>query len=118
MYFLINPNAAIPANTCHGYYDRAANVLYLYKRRLTVLLGPLTPGTGSTLQNSQCVVSGSTSSLVSGSGTDLTVNIGLGVQGGYSGTNQNVYLWVKDNEGHDTGGECGRGRGTAIKPHP
>ena len=103
MYFLINPNAAIPANTCHGYYDRATNALYLYNDALTVLLGPLTPGTSGTLQNSQCVVSGSTSSLVSGSGTDLTVNIGLGVQGGCSRTNQNVYLWVEDNEGYDTG---------------
>src|SRR5204862_291600 len=64
--------------------------------------GPLTPGTSGTLANSQCVVYGSTSSLVSAAGTDVVLNLGLGLQSGYA-TSKNVYLWVKDNENHDTG---------------
>ena len=59
MYFLVNPTPSIPQNTCHGFYDRATNGIYLYNDALTVLLGPLTPGTSGTLQNSQCVVYGS-----------------------------------------------------------
>jgi hypothetical protein len=103
MYFLVNPTPNIPANSCHGFYDRASNALYLYNDTLTAVSGPLTPGTAGTLQNSQCVLNGSTSSLVSASGTDLTINLGLGLQGAYAGTNQKVYLWVKDNQNHDTG---------------
>jgi hypothetical protein len=103
MYFLINPTPNIPANSCHGFYDRASNALYLYNDTLTAFSGPLTPGTAGTLQNSQCVLNGSTSSLVAASGTDLTINLGLSLQGAYAGTNQKVYLWVKDNQNHDTG---------------
>ena len=99
----MNPTPTIPVNTCHGYYDRVTNGLYLFNNALTAVLGPLTPGTSGTLQNSQCVVNGSTSALVSGSGTDLTIALGLGLLGTYTTTAEKVYFWVKDNEGHDTG---------------
>src|SRR5262249_18779015 len=68
MYFLVNPTAEIPVNTCHGYYDRASNGLYLYNDALTVAMGPLTPGSSATLQNGQCVVYGSSSVLLSAAG--------------------------------------------------
>jgi uncharacterized repeat protein (TIGR01451 family) len=103
IYFLVNTNATVSLNTCHGLYNRAANALYLYSDGLTALLGPLTPGSSGTLQNSQCVVYGSSSSLLSASGTDISINVRLGLQTGYAATPQNVYLWVKDNEGHSTG---------------
>src|SRR5205814_2357506 len=99
IYFLINTSPSIPTNTCHGFYDRSSNGLYLYNDTLSSLMGPLTPGAAGQLQNSQCVVNGATSALVSAAGTDLTFKLGLSLQGAYLGTNQNVYLWVKDNEG-------------------
>jgi hypothetical protein len=103
VYFLVNPSAAVPQNACHGYYYWPSNSLYLYNDALTALLGPLTPGTSGTLQNSQCTVYGSTSSLVSASGTDLVLNLGLGLRGAYTTAAENVYFWVKDSQGHDTG---------------
>src|ERR1035438_3520593 len=103
VYFLVNPSAAVPQNTCHGFYYWPSNSLYLYNDALTAVSGPLTPGTSGTLQNSQCTVYGSTSSLVSASGTDLVLNFGLGLRGAYTTAAEKVYFWVKDNEGHDTG---------------
>ena len=103
MYFLVNPTAAIPVNTCHGYYDRATNGFYLYNDALTVAMGPLTPGSSGTLQNGQCVLYASSSVLLSAGGTDVVLALGLGLQSGYATTSQNVYLWVRDNEAHDTG---------------
>jgi hypothetical protein len=55
------------------------------------------------LQNSQCTIDGATSSLVSAVGTNVSIAIGFNLQGSYLGTSQNVYLWVKDNENHETG---------------
>ena len=63
MYFLVNPAPAIPRTPATG-SDRSTNGIYLYNDALTALLGPLTRHIG-TLQNSQCVVYGSSSSLVS-----------------------------------------------------
>jgi uncharacterized repeat protein (TIGR01451 family) len=102
VYFLVNSTTAITQNTCHGYYNRASNALYLYNDTLTAVLGPLTPGSSGSIQNSQCVISGGTSSLVSASGTDLTVNIGIGLLGSYASA-KNIYLWVQDNEDNNTG---------------
>jgi uncharacterized membrane protein YqaE (UPF0057 family) len=118
IYFLINNSATIPANTCHGFYDRPSNTFYLYNDALTAAMGPLTPGSG-TLQNSQCALNGSTSSLVSVSGTDATLNIGLTMLGTYATSSHNVYLWVKDNEGDDTGWiQTGTWSPTVASPAP
>ena len=46
----------------------------------------------------------SSSSLVSASGTDLTISLGLGLQGTYLTTAEKVYLWVQDNEAWGRGG--------------
>jgi hypothetical protein len=102
LYFLINANATIPVNTCHGFYDRISGAVYLYNDALTGLLGPLTPGAASSIQNSQCKIEG-TGSQVSGAGNDLTVRLSMSLQGSYAGTTKNVYLWVKDNANNDTG---------------
>jgi hypothetical protein len=103
MYFLVNPNTSIPPSTCHGFYDRAANALFLYNDGLTVLQGPLTPGTAGTLQNSQCTIHGATSTAGAGTGTDLAVTIGMSLTGAFGTAPRNVYLWVKDAENNDTG---------------
>jgi hypothetical protein len=101
VYWLVNGSPSVPQQTCHGLYSRAANALYLYNDTLTAVSGPLIPGTSGTLQNSQCIVSGTGSSSTS-SGTDLTLTLTVASQGTYT-NGKKVYLWVKDNENHDTG---------------
>jgi hypothetical protein len=103
VYFLVNPSPNIPTNTCHGFYNRIANAFYLYNDGLSSALGPITPGTSSSLQNSQCILYAASSSLVSASGTDLTITISIGLKSAFATTSQNVYLWIKDTQGHDTG---------------
>ena len=63
MYFLINGSATTTLNICYGYYDRPTNAIYLYNDALTGVLGPITPGAGGNLQNAQCTVDGSASSV-------------------------------------------------------
>ena len=46
---------------------------------------------------------GGTSQLVSASGADLTLRLGLSLQGTFAASTKNVYLWVRDNEANDTG---------------
>ena len=41
--------------------------------------------------------------MVSASGTDLMLNLGLGLRVAFTSAAEKVYFWVKDNEGHDTG---------------
>src|SRR6185295_9413863 len=43
VYFLVNTSPTVPQNSCHGYYNPAANALYLYNDALTVVMGPVTP---------------------------------------------------------------------------
>jgi hypothetical protein len=103
VYFLVNTTATVPVNSCHGFYDRATNGLYLYNNDYSVLQGPLTLGTSGTLSNSQCSVNGLTSSLVSGAGTDVVFNLGMSLLGSYSTSTQNIYIWVVDKEANGTG---------------
>lgn len=103
LYFLVSGTPEIPANTCHGFYERSTNGLYLYKDGLTAVVGPLTPGSAGTLQNSQCIIDGTSSQLEGAAGTDLTLRIGMGLRGEFAATAKNVYMWVRDNEANDTG---------------
>lgn len=103
IYFLVNSTATVPMGSCHGFYDRATNLIFLYNDGLTALLGPLTPGSGSTLQNSQCTLDGATTQVVSASGTDITLNLGLSLRGTFASSAQKIYLWVTDNEANGTG---------------
>lgn len=41
LFFLVNNGTALGANVCHGYYDRAANALFLYNDSLTATVGRL-----------------------------------------------------------------------------
>lgn len=103
VYFLVNTTATTPVNSCHGFYDRATNGLYLYNNDYSVLQGPLTLGTSGTLSNNQCSVNGLTSSLVSGAGTDVVFNLGMSLLGSYATSTQNIYIWAVDKEGNGTG---------------
>jgi len=102
IYFLVNTDTSIPANSCHGFYDREGNGLYLYNDALTAVMGPLTPGTAGTLQNGQCAI-GAAASSVSASGAELVLNLNLTLQGSYAVGNRTLYLWVKDNGNNNTG---------------
>lgn len=103
VYFLVNGNASIPANTCHGFWDRTTGGLYLYSDGLTTLQGPLTPGGAGALTNGQCALTGATSTPVSGTGNDLTLTLGLGLNGSFGTASKNVYFWVVDAEDNGTG---------------
>ncbi|MBL8235968.1 MAG: hypothetical protein JNM66_01010 [Bryobacterales bacterium] len=103
VYFQVHTSPTVPANTCHGFYDRPTNAFYLFNDALTALTGPLTPGSAGTLQNSQCVLHGAASTPVSGAGTDLTLTLSMSLQSAYAATTRNVYLWVTDNANTGTG---------------
>ena len=102
LYFQVGPDATVTPNGCHGFYDRPSHTLFLYSDAMT-LTGPITPGTASTLSNSQCTVLANSTSIVSSSGTDFVLSIGLAVQGAYSQLYRKVYFWAKDNQGNDSG---------------
>lgn len=103
VYFLVNPDTTIPQNTCHGYYDRAANMFFLYNDALTALTGPLTGGVSGTLQNSQCSLDGATSGYLSGAGTDLSLRLTMSLKGVFAGSAQKLNFWIVDYDGNGTG---------------
>jgi hypothetical protein len=102
LYFLVNSSPRTEPNSCHGFYDRISNAIYLYNDALTVAMGPITPGSGDVLQNGQCSVQGSSSSVVAGSGTDFTMRIGIELKGAFA-SRQKVYAWAKDSGRLDSG---------------
>lgn len=102
IYFVVNPSAGTPQNTCHGFYDRASNGIYLYNDAMTAVTGPLVPGAAGTLFNTQCQIHGDGSSVAS-SGTDVVLNLKMRLLGTYGSTSKGVYLWVVDMSGLGTG---------------
>ncbi|MBL8239772.1 MAG: SBBP repeat-containing protein, partial [Bryobacterales bacterium] len=103
LYFLVNPDTNMAPGVCHGFYDPASNGIYLFNDGLTAALGPITPGSSGSLQNSQCTVFGSTSTVTPATGTDLTLNLGISLRGAFASRNQRVYLWARDKAANDTG---------------
>lgn len=91
VYFLLNPNLAIPQNTCHGFYDATANAVYLYDDTLSSL---------ASQQNSQCAITNWTRTLT---GNQLTLVLNITRRGSYLTTTQNFYAWARDYQGGDTG---------------
>jgi hypothetical protein len=92
------------ANSCMAYYDRAATTLYLINDAGTQWL-PGTPGAATTLQNSQCSINLTGTSVVLASNT-LTLNLALTFKPAYAGA-KNVYMYAADastNSGWQTRG--------------
>jgi hypothetical protein len=87
IFLQVNTSTAYP-NGCAVRYDAVANRLYLVNDAGSAWLGPITPGTATTLANTQCQVNGSSSGAV-GAGTGLTLNVSLTFLN-YSGA-KNVY---------------------------
>ena len=90
-----------PADACYTLYYPASQTLYLAKDDVSGWLGPITPGGTGTLQNSQCSISASKSS-VSGLGTTLTLNLAVTLQPSFVGF-QRVYGWALDNANISSG---------------
>ena len=75
---------------CYVRYDAAANTLSLYNDAGAALTGSLTPGTGGSLENSQCLIN-NPATAVSGAGNNLTVTVPVSFRSGFSGA-KSVFL--------------------------
>jgi hypothetical protein len=71
------------SNSCYFYFNRSSNAIYLASNAGS-WTGPVTLGSSSVLQNSQCTLNTASSSS-SGSGNTLTVNLSITFSSGYSG---------------------------------
>jgi hypothetical protein len=103
-FILIN-NGFVASNSCYVDYQPGTNSLYLMNDGATALLGPITPGSGATLQNTQCTLNGSTSSAIV-VGTTLTLNASLTFNPVFAG-NKTVFIFAYTataNTGFQTGG--------------
>ena len=100
VYSLIN-GALSAAGGCYVYYVPASNALFLYNDTGSSVTGPLTPGSGGTLSNSQCTLNGSGSSA-SGSGNTLSVALSISFKPAFTGL-QNVYGYALDGGGYVSG---------------
>jgi hypothetical protein len=96
VYGLING-----AGGCFVYYVPATNALYLYNDAGSSATGPLAPGSGGTLANSQCTLNGAGSSA-SGAGNTLTVAFSIAFKPAF-GSPQNVYGFASDRGGNISG---------------
>jgi hypothetical protein len=83
------------AGSCGTRYDQATNGLFIINDAGNGWVGPIAPGTAATLQNSQCVLNGATSSAAV-SGNNLTVTFDVIFLPGFVGE-KNIYLLAKNN---------------------
>jgi hypothetical protein len=79
---------------CYVFFSPGLNALWLRNDAGTAWQGPVTPGSRSTLQNSQCTLNAAGSSS-SGSGTNLTVNVSLTFKPAFTGAKTN-FMETKD----------------------
>jgi hypothetical protein len=100
VYTIIN-NPLSAANGCMVGYLRAANLLLLMNDAGSPWIGPAAPGSAGTLQNSQCTVNLSGSS-VSTSGTNLTLNLSLTFSPSFAAA-QSIFMYAIDNSGQNSG---------------
>jgi len=103
LYFLVNASSTISANTCHGFYDRAAHGLFLYNDALTTVAGPLTPGQPGVLQNNQCSIDAAATTVTPIDGFTLRLNLALSLVPAYRTDPKSVFLWIRDTQNTDTG---------------
>jgi hypothetical protein len=100
-HLLFNTTTANQAASCSVYYAAAGNQLYIYNDGGGALLAPVTPGSASTVSNSQCTLSG-TGSSISRSGNTLTMNVALTFSSTFTGL-KNSYVYASGNDGLNTG---------------
>ena len=96
---LINGSLTM-ASACYLHYDRVLNKISLRNDNDSAWLGPVTLGSGTTLENTQCRVNTSTSSA--STATNLTVNLDLTFKAAFNGLKQ-IYMQTTDMGGLATG---------------
>jgi hypothetical protein len=96
------------ANACLLYYNRPINTLYLITDGGYYWLPGATPGSATTLGNSQCTVDMASSSVTT-SGTGLVLNLALTFKLSFGGL-KNVYMDANGSSG--TSGWLARGNWT------
>jgi hypothetical protein len=92
-YVLFNATSSLTTG-CYIQYTAATNQLWLRNDAGTGWLGPVTPGSASTLQNSRCNLNAA-GTTVSGSGTNLTLNLAVAFKNTFTGK-KNIYMKVTD----------------------
>jgi M6 family metalloprotease-like protein len=83
-------NSLTGVSACYATYDPPTNAMYLENNADTSAIGPLTPGSTSSLSNSQCTLSG-TGSSVSVSGNNISVTFALSFTNSFDGP-RNIYM--------------------------
>ncbi|MBV9155070.1 MAG: hypothetical protein JO097_02335, partial [Acidobacteriaceae bacterium] len=84
---------------CYVYYVPQSNLLYL-QNDSGVGATSITPGSG-TLTNSQCSINGSSSSVTT-SGNNLTLNLAVTASSSFNGP-KNIYMYAADDSSANTG---------------
>jgi hypothetical protein len=101
--------AASSANSCLLHYQRSTSTLFLLNDFQTWTAGAL--GSGGTLQNSQCAVNLSASSVTT-SGNTLMLNLAMIFKPAYAGV-KNIYMYAASTGGASSGWQT---RGTWNVP--
>jgi len=103
VYVYFNATLANPAtNSCFLYYNVASHRINLLNDGSTAY-SSATPGTATTLQNSQCSLNvAATTATPSGNG--LTLNLAMMFTPGYAGA-KSIYMYATDISGTDSGWE-------------
>jgi hypothetical protein len=96
-------------NGCVARYVRGTNQLFLMNDAGTAWLGPGTPGSAGTVQNSQCTLDPQSSSTIS-AGNNLTVNYALSFAQPFQGQ-KSIFMNLSNNVSLSTGFEI---KGTWI----
>ena len=89
------------AGGCVPYYIPGGNVLYLFDNLGAGLIGPITPGQGGSLSNSQCTINGTGSSAV-GTGNMLALTLAVVFNPSFKGK-QTLFGYVSDNANLNSG---------------
>jgi hypothetical protein len=97
--FLVQ-TALTPAGACDLKWTPSSNSFYLMSDGGTTWLGPISGGTGNSLSNSQCTLSGGASTST-GNGNSLTISFGLTFSAAFSG-NKNLYVQATGSGGVQT----------------
>ncbi len=109
-YVLFN-SALNGVNGCFVFYNRPSNSLYLVNDANNVALGPVTPGSGTSAENSQCVLNGA-GTVISGIGNTLTVGVSINFKSAFAGP-KTVFMNAVDRAGVSSGWQS---RGTWTVP--
>jgi hypothetical protein len=91
LYMLFNTSLRASSG-CYVIYYPGTNLMYLYNNAGSGLTAGIKPGSASTINNSQCTLAG-TGSSISTSGNNFTLNLALTFSGTFTGQ-QNVYMYA------------------------